>query len=407
MRAVRKSLVFVVSFLVAAVFFWPLLMHGQEGKAKNAAKGKVAEGGKKYTEADWPELIARKQQFLAQLDKLKKQFEAAQKDNDDAAEQKIVRQFRSMQQEFGEQIQPGLMQLAPKVFAKDPTDVDAAEIVVTEAFQENKYKQVIDMVGKVFAAGKKSPALLTFLGVSQFATHDFANAKKSLESARVADENIFPVIGAPFLDASDKYVGYWKKEQAIRAKEKEANDLPQVSFKTSKGEIVIELFENEAPNTVANFISLVEKKKYDGIAFHRVIPNFMAQGGDPNTLDDDPQNDGQGGPGYSIACECYNDNARMHFQGSLSMAHAGKDTGGSQFFITHLPTNHLNPNTERETGHTVFGRVVKGMDVALALRVGDTIESAKVLRKREHPYKPETLPDPRRSTPAKKPAAKK
>jgi cyclophilin family peptidyl-prolyl cis-trans isomerase len=89
------------------------------------------------------------------------------------------------------------------------------------------------------------------------------------------------------------------------------------------------------------------------------------------------------------------------------MAHAGKDTGGSQFFITHLPTPHLNPNIERESGHTVFGRVVKGMDVALALRVGDTIESAKVLRKREHAYKPETLPDPRRSSPGKKPAGKK
>ncbi|MCY2964071.1 MAG: peptidylprolyl isomerase [Planctomycetota bacterium] len=181
--------------------------------------------------------------------------------------------------------------------------------------------------------------------------------------------------------------------------------MPQVVFKTNKGDIVIELFENEAPNTVANFISLVEKKKYDGIKFHRVIPNFMAQGGDPNTLDEDPQNDGQGGPGYSIPCECYNGNARMHFQGSLSMAHAGKDTGGSQFFITHLPTPHLNPNLEEERGHTVFGRVIKGLDIALALRVGDEIESARVLRKRKHPYEPETLPDPRVG--GRKPATKK
>ncbi|MFM8223240.1 MAG: peptidylprolyl isomerase, partial [Planctomycetaceae bacterium] len=88
------------------------------------------------------------------------------------------------------------------------------------------------------------------------------------------------------------------------------------------------------------------------------------------------------------------------FQGSLSMAHAGKDTGGSQFFLTHLPTPHLNPNPEEKRGHTVFGRVIKGLDNALALRVGDKIEVAKVLRKREHAYEPKTLPDPRGRRPA-------
>ena len=85
------------------------------------------------------------------------------------------------------------------------------------------------------------------------------------------------------------------RRQEIRGKEAEADDLPRVLFKTTHGDIVIELFENEAPNTVANFISLVENKKYDGTVFHRVIPNLIAQGGDPNTLDDDPSNDGQGG----------------------------------------------------------------------------------------------------------------
>ncbi|HBH52047.1 MAG TPA: hypothetical protein DDY91_09155 [Planctomycetaceae bacterium] len=309
-----------------------------------------------------------------------------------------------MQREFIEQVQPGLLSLAPAIYARNPTDVDAAEIVITEDFQENRYRQVIDKVNKVFAAGKKSAPLLTFLGVSQFATHDFEGARQSLVEARDADLNVFPVIGGPFLEACTDYPAYWKEEQALRAKEKQANDLPQVQFKTSKGDIIIELFENEAPNTVANFISLVEKKKYDHTRFHRVIPNFMAQGGDPNTLDDDPQNDGQGGPGYSIACECYGKNARRHFQGTLSMAHAGKDTGGSQFFITHLPTPHLNPDAELQKGHTVFGRVVKGLDVALALRIGDEIESAKVLRKRDHEYKPKTQADPRATR--KKPPVK-
>jgi cyclophilin family peptidyl-prolyl cis-trans isomerase len=138
----------------------------------------------------------------------------------------------------------------------------------------------------------------------------------------------------------------------------------------------------------------VDAKKYDGVKVHRVIPGFMAQGGDPNTLDDDPRNDGLGGPGYTIPCECYSDKARMHFQGSLSMAHAGKDTGGSQFFLTFVPTADLNWNPEKkESNHTVFGRIVKGLDVALALKIGDEMQSAKVLRKRDHAYVPKKKKD--------------
>ena len=100
------------------------------------------------------------------------------------------------------------------------------------------------------------------------------------------------------------------------------------------------------------------------------MPGFMVQGGDPNSKDNDPRNDGSGGPGYTIKCECDRPDARMHFAGSLSMAHTGKDTGGSQFFITHLPTDHLNGR------HTVFGRVIEGLPTARGLRPNDTIDSA-------------------------------
>lgn len=210
---------------------------------------------------------------------------------------------------------------------------------------------------------------------------------------------LHPQLGGRYLDTSEEYIKLWDEEQAIRAKEAKATgdaQLPRAQFNTTKGKILMELFENEAPNTVANFISLIESKTYDGTKFHRVIPTFMAQGGDPLSRDDDPQNDGTGGPGYVIKCECYQPNARKHFRGSLSMAHAGKDTGGSQFFITHLPTAHLNPDAEAMRGHTVFGRVVEGLDVAAALEVGDKIESATVLRKRKHEYKPVTQQDNRR-----------
>jgi cyclophilin family peptidyl-prolyl cis-trans isomerase len=157
-----------------------------------------------------------------------------------------------------------------------------------------------------------------------------------------------------------------------------------VGLTTDKGDIVLELFENEAPNTVANFISLVEKKHYDGTPFHRVLQNFMAQGGDPTGT-------GRGGPGYHIPCECYRDDYRHHFRGSLSMAHAGRDTGGSQFFITFRPTPNL------DNRHTCFGRVIEGHDVLAKIQrrdptganppEPDRIVKAEVLRKRNHAYK--------------------
>lgn len=177
----------------------------------------------------------------------------------------------------------------------------------------------------------------------------------------------------------------WDAEQEIRKKEAAADDLPRVKLETNKGVIVVELFENEAPQTVGNFVSLVEGKKYDKLTFHRVLPGFMAQGGDP-------EGTGAGGPGYEIYCECYKPDYRRHFRGTLSMAHAGKDTGGSQFFITFRPTTHLNGK------HTAFGRVIEGMDVLAKLqRIDpdrpssvrpDTIVKAEVLRKRDHKYEP-------------------
>jgi cyclophilin family peptidyl-prolyl cis-trans isomerase len=185
-------------------------------------------------------------------------------------------------------------------------------------------------------------------------------------------------------------------EMAARKADAEADDRPRVTITTSKGDIVVELFEDAAPNTVANFISLVEKGFYNGTPFHRVIGGFMAQGGDPTGT-------GSGGPGYVIDCECELPGARKHFLGSLSMAHAGKNTGGSQFFLTFRPTEHLDGK------HTVFGRVIQGFDVMPKLArtqreegqpipglEPDTIVKAKVLRKRDHSYEPKTSPDPRK-----------
>ena len=145
--------------------------------------------------------------------------------------------------------------------------------------------------------------------------------------------------------------------------------MSKVIFETNEGEITFELFSNDAPKTVDNFIKLVNDGFYSGLAFHRVIPGFMAQGGCPNTKEGSNGMPGTGGPGYSIKCEI---NPNKHLKGSLSMAHAGKDTGGSQFFIVYEPQPHL------DGVHTVFGKT-ENMDVVLKLTNGSKIIKATLL----------------------------
>jgi peptidyl-prolyl cis-trans isomerase B (cyclophilin B) len=136
---------------------------------------------------------------------------------------------------------------------------------------------------------------------------------------------------------------------------------------TDRGAMTIEFFEQDAPLAVANFVKLSKSGFYDGVIFHRVIPNFMVQGGDPTGT-------GRGGPGYTIPCELTGQN-QYHDRGVLSMAHAGRNTGGSQFFICHNRQNtaHLDRN------HTVFGKVTEGIEVVDLIRQGDKIQSVQIL----------------------------
>ncbi|MBE7381049.1 MAG: peptidylprolyl isomerase [Leptolyngbya sp. SIO1E4] len=137
--------------------------------------------------------------------------------------------------------------------------------------------------------------------------------------------------------------------------------MSRAIMETDKGTITLTLFDKDAPKTVQNFIDLAQSGFYDGLAFHRVIPNFMIQGGCP-------KGNGTGGPGYTIKCEI---NENKHVAGSLSMAHRGPDTGGSQFFVCHSPQPHL------DGVHTVFGGT-QDMDVVNAIRQGDKILSVKI-----------------------------
>lgn len=147
--------------------------------------------------------------------------------------------------------------------------------------------------------------------------------------------------------------------------------MTKAEMELEHGTLKIELYDDDAPRTVENFVSLVKKEFYDGLTFHRVIPNFMVQGGCPDGT-------GGGGPGYTIDCELDGDK-QYHERGALSMAHAGRDTGGSQFFICHNRENtaHLDGN------HTVFGKVVENVDLIDRIKPKDEIKKVRIIDEQE------------------------
>ena len=143
---------------------------------------------------------------------------------------------------------------------------------------------------------------------------------------------------------------------------------------TNKGEMIVELYAQETPKTVENFVKLANEGFYDGLKWHRVIPDFVIQGGCPNSREGATGMPGTGGPGYKIPCEVTG-GKQHHERGVLSMAHAGPNTGGSQFFVCHSRNNtvHLDGN------HTCFGKVTEGLDVIDSIRQGDSIDCIEIL----------------------------
>ena len=260
------------------------------------------------------------------------------------------------------------------------------------------YEMAYDISKTVFkyALPEDSDALYGYAAFAAFCSMNLEDAKKWRDLAVEKDPSVWEKIDPqgkmnlqPMLyRILGEYEKEWAKEQEIRAKEA-ADNLPRVLIKTTKGDIVLELFKNEAPNAVGNFLTLVSEGKYSDVPFHRVLPFFMAQGGDVQ------YGNGTGGPGYCIPCECNKPAARKHFRGSISMAHAGPNTGGSQFFLTFVPTSFLNGV------HTVFGRVVEGMDVLSEIEridpeaesnvAPDKIIEAKILR--GEPFEFKKLPE--------------
>jgi cyclophilin family peptidyl-prolyl cis-trans isomerase len=331
---------------------------------------------------DYQMQLAQWQELLKKLRELKVKYQIA----DDKEAPVLEAEWKQLVDQ-GNQLIAGLRSAALQAYLAAPGEDRNLDRFLAkfaeDAWNKDEFQPALEIAETLLAGGSETPALYAVAGSAAFALHRFDEADVYFEQAKAA--NALSGEALQYEESVDEYKTLWAEEQQIRAKEAEADDLPRVKLTTNKGEIVLELFENEAPNTVANFVSLVEDGFYDGLVFHRVLPHFMTQGGDPN-------GDGTGGPGYEIPDEHHLENARMHFRGSLSMAKtAAPDSGGSQFFLTFLPTAHLNRK------HTVFGRVIEGLEVldqiqrrdpgAPSAPEPDKIVKAEVLRKRDHEYK--------------------
>ena len=337
----------------------------------------------------WTALVSRNDALAAKADALEEEFAGA----DPARRKEIEKEFQQVAGTFNNEILPEMQRVAPAVFAADPSNIKAGEFATKNAYSRAKFDEAERLAEALLQADPDNVDGLNLRGLAEYKQNKFSEAKESFAAATAAG-----VAGAEVTQwqgTLPELIPAWEREQQIRQAQADAN-LPRVAFTvagpdgTEKGTIVVELFEEEAPNTVANMVSLVESGFYDGIRFHRVLPDFMAQVGDPITkdLNANPRTYGTGDPGYAIKSEFRAPDARKHFVGSLSMANSGPDTGGSQFFMTTAPTSYLNGR------HTVFGRVVDGMNVlhgvTLAnpgtpgydIRGTDVIKKAEVLNKR-------------------------
>jgi cyclophilin family peptidyl-prolyl cis-trans isomerase len=331
---------------------------------------------------DYRAIAAEFSAINAKLDQLRNQYGTASPE-----QREVIRQEYSRSVAQANALVPRLRAAGIAAYRAAPNqDADLQRMLVSmvdDDVRHDRFDEALQLGQLLLENAVPNKEVLDATGRAAYGCDQFPLAVQLLKDAETA--GVLSQEGRICLTDASLAAKLWAQEQAIRQREAAANDLPRVRLKTTKGDLVIELFENEAPQAVGNFVSLVEQGFYDGLSFHRVLPGFMAQGGCPDGT-------GSGGPGYDIYCECYQPNHRKHFRGTLSMAHAGKDTGGSQFFLTFLRTPHLDGR------HTVFGRVIEGGDVLAGLQrrdpsdanapQPDRIVEAKVLRKRDHPYAP-------------------
>lgn len=385
-----------------AVAVLSLLVSGSLAQESGKPKSKAATADPAATlrdpaqaATDFDEAFAQWKEMLAKLRDLRLKW-ATTRPNE---RKPIEDEYQALVKQ-AEELEPSLIAAAEAAVAtgsekKTEAGKFLAEQLKYEVERDN-YESALPIARVLIEHGYENPRIYNYGGMAAFCTNHFDEAEKWLKEG---DKHaVLDVMQKQFLQHLDEFRDLWTQEEKLREAEAQADDLPRVLLKTNKGDLVVELFENEAPNTVANFLTLTEKGFFDGTEFHRVVPHFMAQGGDP-------KNDGTGGPDYTIPDEQKLPEHRNHFRGSLSMANTGRpNSGGSQFFLMFLPAGHLDGK------HAVFGRVIEGLDVLAKIQRNrtqsaqgqeeptgdkpDKIISAKVLRKRPHEYKVETIGGP-------------
>ncbi len=373
----------------------------QDSKQQDVSEKVVVE------EETFEKLFQQWRTLLGKLRTKRIQYRASQDDEEKA---KIKKEYDAGIAE-GLMLRPKVRAAAENLYRLDPSNVEAGRFIAAQtqkAFDEDRYGEALTK-SKLLAEKKyRNANVFRIAGVAALEINQFEDAKKYLpkileHKLRLANP-LEQRLGmqTPISSAADVLKGIeyrkerWEQEQQLRKQDAQAN-LPRVKLTTTKGEILLELFEDQAPNTVANFINLVESGFYTDKQFHRVIGGFMAQGG--------RSPDGLGDPNYTIPCECYRDDARLHFRGSLSLARTQlRDSGCAQFFICYRATLEL------DRLYTVFGRVLEGMDVATSLnRIDpqnstpsdpppDRIIKAEVIRKRDHQYTVRKVGDPEPAT---------
>lgn len=312
-------------------------------------------------------------------------------------------QAREIRRTYLEEIQPGnelhhaMISAAVKEFQSNPAENPLIGEMLVRLIERkidvDRFEGLLEAELALVGTEFETEDLARQITMTSIALNEYDKTEKFV-APLVQD----PVQGPRFKNIQDdlrKFRENWERELELREQDAAGEPLPMVRILTTKGAMDVELFENQAPQTVANFIHLVERGYYDGLNFHRVVEHFAAQGGCPN-------GDGSGDDGYTIYGENDNPDSRSFFRGTLGMALAGTDTdsAGTQFFITFLPTPELH-----EQGFTGFGRVVEGLEVLGNLNKidpdaeGDKKEEQKglmpdeiieitVLRKREHEYVP-------------------
>jgi cyclophilin family peptidyl-prolyl cis-trans isomerase len=307
-------------------------------------------------------------------------------------EEPIQEYYETLTEGFA--LEAELLRSAARAFVAEPEkNNDLKQFLTHVAWQlvsADCYEDGLRITGLLLENQIEDRAVYESAARAAFACSEFDLAERYLrvlakgEGRKSRSKNRLRLI-APYREA-------WASEQELRQAEQLAADLPRVLLRTERGEIELELFENEAPNTVANFIGLVERGFYDGLTFHHVLSPFGAQAGCPH-------GDGTGSPGYFIPHEFDKPDHRIHFRGSLGTVTEGPYANGCQFCLT------FQPRPEREGRSTVFGRIVRGIEVLARLQRrsvdqldtrihADRILTARVLRKRNHEYKARIIPDP-------------